>query len=61
MSTQVVPYSRERPKVRNYLGMRLKKAVTNSIKEEVKSTYALPKRYDLKVFGHSHDDQRGSY
>ena len=56
MSTRVGPYSRERPRVRNYLGMRLKKAVTNWIQEEVMLTYALPKRYDLKEFKHSHHD-----
>ena len=58
MYTRVGPYSREQPKVRNYLRMRFKKAVTNSIQEEVMSTYTLPKRYDLKGFGHSKDDQR---
>ena len=61
MSTRVKPYSKERPRVRNYLGMRLMKAMTNSIQEEVMSTYALPKRYALKVFRHSNDVQRGSY
>ena len=61
MSTRVGPYSTERPRVRNYLGMRIKKAVTNLIQEEVMSTYALPKRYDLEGFRHSQDDKRGSY
>ena len=50
MSTRVGLYSRERPRVRNYLGMRLNKEVTNSIQEEVMSTDALPKRYNLEGF-----------
>ena len=61
MSTRVGSYLRERPSVRNYLEMRLKKEVTNSIKEEVMSTYALPNRYNLEGFMHGHRDQRGSY
>ena len=44
MSTRVGPYSRQQPRVSYSLGMRLKKAVTNLIQEEVLSIYALPKR-----------------
>ena len=61
MSTRVGPYSRERHRVRNYLGMRLKKEVTNSIQEEVMSTYSPPKSYDIKGFGHLHNDQIERY
>ena len=54
MSTQVGPCSRQRPRVSYSLGMRLKKAVTNSIQEEVMLTYSIPKRYDLEGFRHGH-------
>ena len=61
MPTRVGTYSRQRLRVRPSLAMRLKKAVTNSIQEEFMSTDALPKRYDLKGFGHSNVDQIERY